>query len=483
MQTAPTQASNRLDRFIDWFIPAEIAGEREKRQQARMFLISHCLGPFLGNVVPGALLFLDPTPGWQTLVLAISITSFWIFPFVLKAVGRYNLLSFISVQNLHFCILWSCYYYGGVTSPTLPWVLTIPLLAFFYLGNAPKLRMYALGQFGVNFAAFVALYHFVPPPPDDTPLQALQGLGIVSTLACAGYVTMMSLYYRRILQSGVELEGEMRGHLATAAQLRRATAEAERAGAAKAEFVASMSHELRTPLNAVIGYSQMLLEDAQDENDADAVADLEKIHKAGQHLLRLVNEVLDLSKIEAGKMELVPEDVPVAEFITTIVEHKRTKSDAKGVELVCNLPKDLGSARWDAQRVRQSVGQIVDNAIKFTEKGRVTVSVKRKNGRPSDAIVIEVSDTGIGISPEMLPQLFEKFTVARDASASKYGDTGLGLALSLALCELMGGGISAESTLGQGSTFTVTLPAAPAAKRKRRAKAPVGKSTLELSAA
>ncbi|HEY8614805.1 HAMP domain-containing sensor histidine kinase [Phenylobacterium sp.] len=470
MNTAAAQATNLLDRFIDWFIPAEVSAAREKRQEARMFLISHCCGPFLGNVVPGALLFLDPTPGWPTAILAVSITAFWAFPFLLKWLGHYNLLTFVSVQNLAFCILWSCYWYGGVTSPTLPWVLTIPLLAFLYLGHSPKLRMYSLAQMAVNFAAFVALFHFLPPPSDDTPREALQGLGIVSTLACAGYVTMMALYYRRILQSGVELEAEMRGHMATAAQLRRATAEAERAGAAKAEFVASMSHELRTPLNAVIGYSQMLLEDAADEDDQESIADLEKIHKAGHHLLRLVNEVLDLSKIEAGKMELAPEDVAVGEFVSAVAEHKRAKADAKGVALVVELGAGLGTARWDGQRVRQALGQVIDNAIKFTNEGQVTVNVARRAARTGETIVIEVRDTGIGISPEMLPNLFEKFTVARDASASKYGDTGLGLALSLALCNLMGGAITAASELGKGSTFTLTLPAAPAAKRKRRTR-------------
>ncbi|MCR5878612.1 HAMP domain-containing sensor histidine kinase [Phenylobacterium sp. J367] len=471
MTTATAQATNLLDRFIDWFIPDEVKAERDKRQQARMFLISHCLGPILGNVVPGALLFLDPTPGFPTFVLMASITAFWVFPFLLKFTGRYNLWSFVSVQNLNFCILWSCYYYGGVTSPTLPWVLTIPLLAFFYLGYTPHLRKYVLLQFALNFATFVALYHFVPPPFDDTPLEGLQGLGIVSTLACAGYVTMMAIYYSRILASGVELEAEMRAHLASAAQLRRATAEAERAGAAKAEFVASMSHELRTPLNAVIGYSQMLLEDAADEDDEDSIADLEKIHKAGHHLLRLVNEVLDLSKIEAGKMELVPEDVAVGEFINAIVDHKRAKADAKGVAVVVKLEPGLGTARWDGQRVRQSVGQVIDNAVKFTEKGQVTVTVGRRTTRGAENIFIEVRDTGIGIAPDMLPTLFEKFTVARDASASKYGDTGLGLALSLALCNLMGGSISAESVLGEGSVFTVLLPASPGGKRKRRARA------------
>ncbi|MET0274504.1 MAG: HAMP domain-containing sensor histidine kinase [Phenylobacterium sp.] len=482
MSTTPQKAANFLDRLIDWFIPAELQAEREKRQQARMFLISHLCGPLLGNVVPGALFFLDPTPGYPVAVLAASITGFWIFPLLLKAIGRYNLLAFISIQNLIFCILWSCYYYGGVTSPTLPWVLTIPLLAFFYLGASPKLRLLALGQFCANFAAFVALYHWWPAPVTDTPLEALQGLGIVSTLAASGYVTMMAIYYSRILASGVELEVEMRGHLATAAELRRATAEAERAGAAKAEFVASMSHELRTPLNAVIGYSQMLLEDAADEADQESVADLEKIHKAGQHLLRLVNEVLDLSKIEAGKMELVPEDVSVAEFITSIVDHKRTKGDVKGVQIDLKLQPDLGLARWDGQRVRQAVGQILDNAVKFTEQGRVTVTVKRAAGR-SDDLVVQITDTGIGIAPEMLPQLFEKFTVAHDASASKYGDTGLGLALSLALCKLMGGDIAADSKLGEGSTFTITLPAAPGGRRKRKAKAGMDADAPALAAA
>jgi signal transduction histidine kinase len=468
MPTARQQTSNPIDRLVDWFIPKELADEREKRQLARMFLISHLCGPFLGNVVPGALFFLDPTPGYPVAVLAASITGFWIFPFLLKATGKYNLLSFISVQNLIFCILWSCYYYGGVTSPTLPWVVTIPLLTFCYLGPSPRLRLLALIQFGVNFAAFIGIYNFIHTPVNDTPIEALQVLGIVSTLAALAYVALMALYYRRILDSGAELEVEMRGHLATAAQLRRATAEAERASAAKAEFVASMSHELRTPLNAVIGYSQMLLEDAADEDDREAMADLEKIHRAGQHLLRLVNEVLDLSKIEAGKMELAPEDVAVAEFLSGVVEHQRARCEAKGVTLVLELADDLGAARWDGQRVRQALGQIVDNAVKFTAAGQVRVCARRNARRPHDEIVVQVRDTGVGIAPEMLPQLFEKFTVAHDASASKYGDTGLGLALSLALCELMGGDISAESKMGQGSCFTLTLPVVHAPRRKRR---------------
>jgi len=466
MATATRQATTALDRLIDWFIPPERAAHRETRQQSRMFLISHLCGPFLGNVVPGSLFFLDPTPGWPVAILAISITSFWVFPFLLKARANYNVLSFISVQNLIFCILWSCYFYGGVTSPTLPWVLSIPLLAFFYLGANPKLRMLALAQFTLNFLGFAAILRFLPPTPEDTPVIALQGLGIVSTLAASGYVSMMALYYARILASGAELEEEMRGHLATAEELRRATAEAEQAGRAKAEFVASMSHELRTPLNAVIGYSQMLLEDAADDGDDESVDDLNKIHDSGQHLLRLVNEVLDLSKIEAGKMSLELEEVAVKDFLTGLCETHRPTAKEKGVALKVELAGDLGLATWDGRRVRQALDQIIGNAFKFTEKGAVTLSARREATRGVDRIVIAVSDTGIGMSAEMLPRLFESFAVADDATTSKYGDPGLGLSLSLALCKLMGGDLTGDSKLGEGSCFTMSLPVRPKERRR-----------------
>jgi signal transduction histidine kinase len=246
----------------------------------------------------------------------------------------------------------------------------------------------------------------------------------------------------------------------TAAQLRKATAEAERASAAKAEFVASMSHELRTPLNAVIGYSQMLLEDAVDEKDEAAIADLEKIHSAGQNLLRRVNEVLDLSKIEAGKMELATETVVVEEFLDGVADQHRGRAAAKGLALSFHAVGRLGAAEWDGGRVRQLLDHILDNAVKFTEAGAITISAERRPGAAADEIMIRVRDTGVGIPADILPSLFEMFTGAEDASASKYGDTGLGLALSQALCRIMGGQIAGESIVGRGSCFTVILPVA-----------------------
>src|SRR6202030_1409057 len=252
-----------LDRLVSYFIPPEVAADRDARNRAHVFLVSHILGPFIGNVVPIALYVLDPVPGYQVAALAISITAFWIFPFLLRAGAPYNPLALVSIQNLIFCILWSCYFYGGVSSPTLPWVLVIPILAFFYLCSSPKLRLIAFVLFTVNLVAFVAFYVFCDPAPHQISTSAMQGLGLVSTVAASLYVAMMALYYAKIQASQAELEIEMRQHMATASALRLATEEAERAGAAKAEFLAKMSHELRTPLNAVIGYSQILLEDAE----------------------------------------------------------------------------------------------------------------------------------------------------------------------------------------------------------------------------
>jgi signal transduction histidine kinase len=335
------------------------------------------------------------------------------------------------------------------------------LLAFFYLGSSAKLRLFAFAQFTANFTGFYLLSRFWPAPPEDAPLPALQAFGIVSTVAASLYVTMMAVYYARILASGVEFETEMKEHLATATELRRATAEAERAGVAKSEFVARMSHELRTPLNAVIGYSQMLLEDDQDCGGQDA-ADLERIHSAGHHLLKLVDEVLDLSKIDAGKMELATETMKVADLFAGCIEDHRKEIEANGNALAVELAPDLGTMVCDGRKVRQALGQVLDNAGKFTNKGQVAVAVARRAARAGDRIEIAVRDTGVGIPAAALPELFENFSGGGDdASDSKYGGAGLGLALSQKLCRLMGGEITVESEEGVGSCFTILLPVVP----------------------
>lgn len=458
MKAILIRAIAALDRFVNYFIPAEIAADRDARNRAHVFLVSHILGPFIGNVVPIALYVVDPTPGYEVAVLAVSITSFWIFPFVLQAGVPYNPLALVSIQNLIFCILWSCYFYGGVTSPTLAWVLVIPLLAFFYLGSSKTLRVIVMVMFAANVAIFGTFFEYGYHFKDDLPVAAMQGLGLVSTIAASLYVAMMALYYAKIQASQTELESEMRQHLATAAALRQATEDAERASAAKAEFLAKMSHELRTPLNAVIGYSQILLEDAEAEGDSESIADLNKIHGAGQHLLKLVNEILDLSKIEAGKMELDLEEIDLAGLLGDIVDAVKSTAKNNGNEVRCSLGPGLGIALCDAAKFRNMAGQLLDNAVKFTHGGTVELVAERHVDGTRDELVVHVIDTGIGIAPDQIAHLFEKFTVADDSSTSKYGGTGLGLALSQKLCKLMGGEISVESEFGKGSRFTIRMP-------------------------
>ena len=459
-----------LDRLVNYFIPPAIAADRDTRNRAHVFLVSHILGPFIGSVVPITIFVLDPAPGYDVAVLAASIIAFWVFPFFLRAGVPYNPLALVSIENLIFCILWSCYFYGGVTSPTLAWVLVIPLLAFFYLGSSNKLRLIFQAMLAVNVAIFGFFYFFGFHVNNSLPVAAMQGLGLVSTTAAALYVTMMALYYAKIQASHSELEGEMRQHMATATALRAATEEAERAGAAKAEFLAKMSHELRTPLNAVIGYSQILLEDAEIEGDSASVADLAKIHIAGQHLLKLVNEILDLSKIEAGKLELDLEEVDMCALIGEVAENAKAAAAGNKNEFNCRIAPDLGYALCDAGRFKNMAGQLLDNAAKFTQNGKVEIIANRVVGEDADLLVVDIIDTGIGIGPDHITHLFEKFTVADDSSTSKYGGTGLGLALSQKLCKLMGGEISVESTLGTGSRFTIRMPLV-AGRRKTDAHA------------
>jgi signal transduction histidine kinase len=448
-----------LDRLVNYFIPAEIAADREACKRAHVFLISHILGPFIGSVVPGTIYFIDPNPGYEVAILATSIISFWVFPFLLKARVPYNPLALVSVQNLIFCILWSCFFYGGVTSPTLAWVLTIPLLAFFYLGSSASLRLIVIAMFVINLAIFSGFYFYgYHPIADNLPVEAMQGLGLVSTIAAALYVAMMALYYAKVQTSQGELESEMRQHMATASALRLATVETERAGAAKAEFLAKMSHELRTPLNAVIGYSQILIEDAQEEGDAESIADLGRILVAGQHLLKLVNEILDLSKIEAGRMELDLQQTVLADLLNEIVTEAEPSAAQNGNTIDCRIDPELGNPFCDVAKFRNMVGQLVDNAVKFTQNGGVELVAERVTGEAADELLVHVIDTGIGIAPEQISDLFEKFTVVHDSSTSKYGGTGLGLALSQKLCRLMGGDILVESKVGEGSRFTIRIP-------------------------
>ena len=243
--------------------------------------------------------------------------------------------------------------------------------------------------------------------------------------------------------------------------LRDSKEAAEAASRSKSTFLANMSHELRTPLNAIIGYSEMLQEEAEDAGDASAVADLRKVHAAGRHLLGLINDVLDLSKIEAGKMDLYLETFDVAELVRGVADTVRPIVEKNGNALDVSCPPGLGAIRADMTKTRQALLNVLSNAAKFTEGGRVSLEAGREGeaegGR--DAFVFRVRDTGIGMTPEQVEKLFSPFTQADPSTTRKYGGTGLGLTITRRFCQMMGGDVRVESEPGRGSTFSVRIPA------------------------
>jgi adenylate cyclase len=228
---------------------------------------------------------------------------------------------------------------------------------------------------------------------------------------------------------------------------------------AKSRFLANMSHELRTPLNAVIGITEMLIEDSEEAGNRSAREPLERISRAGKHLLQLINEVLDLSKIEAGKLEINYETVDVAALVDDLVGEVEPLAAKNANRFVAECAPDIGTVRSDPTRLRQIIFNLLSNACKFTERGRVSLSVSRSHSNGGEFISVRVADTGIGMTEEQLGKLFQEFSQADSSTTRKYGGTGLGLAISDRLCHLMGGTIEVESRLGVGTTFTMRLPA------------------------
>ncbi|MEL6334498.1 MAG: ATP-binding protein, partial [Cyanobacteria bacterium J06626_26] len=251
------------------------------------------------------------------------------------------------------------------------------------------------------------------------------------------------------------------------AELEEAKEAAESATRTKSAFLANMSHELRTPLNSIIGYSEILQEEAELSGDEDSIPDLRKIQGSSRHLLNLINSILDLSKIEAGRMELQLAPMSIADLAQDVMETIHPVAEAKFNTVVLNNESTVDSIESDFDKLRQCLLNLLSNANKFTQEGELTLTIKTMSYQTENYLEFIVTDTGIGMEPDQLEKIFEAFTQADTASTRRYGGTGLGLTITREFVRMLGGTISAQSEMGKGSTFTVLIPqVVPAVQRQ-----------------
>lgn len=249
------------------------------------------------------------------------------------------------------------------------------------------------------------------------------------------------------------------------AELSKAMQEADKANRAKSVFLANMSHELRTPLNAIIGYSEVLKEEAEEWGHEDIIPELEKIRGAGRHLLGLINDILDICRIEAGRMAIYLESFDVQALIADVTSAITPLLQQNENQLIVRIAEDVGSMNSDLDKVHKNLVKLLSNACKFTQKGQIELTITREKmlleevTQPADFILFQIADNGIGMTQEQREKLFHSFTQADASTARKYGGTGLGLTIAHKLCQIMGGDIQVESEVGKGSVFTLRLPA------------------------
>ena len=444
----------RLDSLLDYFIPAELQVNAEAHRRARMFMLSHVFGPILGNSIPLYMAVMGISRDYRVVVFFMSILTFWIYPFLLRKTGRYQLIAFVSVQNLIFCALWACYSYGGMASPFLPWILIFPLLAFLYLPPKGLVRNVLLGQIFGSVGVFIALCFSGWPLP-LVNLDHLQTIGMISMASVAIYFAMMSLYFAKMFHEQREFTRELNALVSTSDNLRNLTTAAYQASAAKADFVAGMSHELRTPLNAIIGYSQLLLEEAEEEDDSTVVADLGHVHQAGSDLLRLIDDILSYSRIDAGKMPLNPQFDDATLLISQWVSDLEAIRPPGQYEIDISL--EAGANRklltdWNAAGA--TVKHLVAGIINQHRRGKLTISLSVRD----HALAVRFVDRDEDGAARPIVIGKEMFEHDDDSTPTKYGSTGMEIALAFKLAQLLGGSIRQVSLPEGEPAAELTIP-------------------------
>ena len=448
-----------MKRMVDYFVPSDARDEASSYMMVRTFVFLHLLGPLLGHSVIVFLHKASATTGWVFWVLEANLCFFWLMPFLVKWTAKLTLPATLPVQALVTLSLFGSFFYGGISSPFLPWILIALLLGFFYLADRTRVLLIGVAAQVCTFvAARVANGEF----PMLVPLESLWIVNLISIVSALIYTTFVALYYENVMRESSQLEEAANAHRIRAEELRQAMLKAAEASHQKSIFLAKMSHELRTPLNAVIGYSEMLRDELEDRTGFEQkAADLDRINAAGRHLIALVNDVLDLSRIEADDLQLNNEEIDLESLVQDVIATTEPLLKVQDNRLELQISPQIGTIIADPLKLRQSLLNLVSNAAKFTSKGTITLTVMRRQRPGGERVMFEIRDTGIGISREGMRRLFQNFIQAERDTSSKFGGTGLGLALTRRFCDSMGGSIEVESQIGVGSSFQLEIPTTP----------------------
>ena len=445
------------NKIINWFIPTEFIRGRTNIELARVFVFTHLFGPVIAQPMVIYIYMVSPEINFPLEVMVGGIYSFLLLPFVMRWTGNMTLSALLSYQGLASISLFGTLYYGGFSSPFLPWLIVSLLLGFFYLS---KRVLLVVGLFAIDLSVFlfVLLWNGLP---NTVPLEDLRFLGWLSIVAAMVYMSWMALYYARMIALRTELQSEAEKFRNTVAELESARSVAEKVSIQRSAFFAKMSHELRTPLNVIIGYSEILLEDCSEKDGVhrQSAKDLSRINSAGKHLLALVAEVLDSEKIEKDVTSIDVTTFSVGELCDAVSANAMPLITKNGNRFVLDCPNRGDVLQTDRTKVLQILINLLSNAGKFTKNGTITLHMSIDKSSTESRLHAYVRDTGIGISPSVLPKLFQDYIQADASISRRFGGTGIGLAITRKFSILLGGEVNVSSKPGEGACFTLDLPA------------------------